>query len=1109
MLTKELFDQTVALLLPDMGDANARQALVEGALYGCPVLQKIQWDGAARPFTVQLVRLLNAYGELEPGRPALGALLEEVKTQVGADRAAQIDQLLALLQTPLAKQAIQLPPKTFAEGELYVFISYARPDQAVAEKVEAFLTAAGVRVFRDTSDIGAGDNWDMAIERALQECQCMVLLLSASSMPFREEVHREWFNFDRKGKKIYPLYIQDCQLHSRFDSRNYLDARTDLPGALERLVEKLRRDFDLPATPAGAAQVGITAGGEKEAQLDPLTEYHQGRIAEWSQARYQLDQRFVNLTLTLDRPEDQQQRWHRVAAPPMKDLREVLEKAKEHPALVLLGAPGSGKSTLLRRLQLDHSRDRLQDGAAQLSFFVQLNEHRGELPPREWLAAVWQERYPRMPSLEDLLPQGRLLLLLDALNEMQPRVGSYADLIAEWRAFVLQTARTGNRLVFSCRSRDLGAAQLGSKDLPVPQIDVQPMTAEQVREFLRVYAAEHQERIWRELDGSKQFDLFRTPYFLKLLCDQVGPGGELPKGRAGLFTGFVRQVLDREKDGALFQPGALLTVRDRQKMAGSDWRDAFDLPARGALIPKLTHLAFAMQQDGAEVSIDYDEACRRLADERAEDILKAGVELNLLDEARDEIKFFHQLLQEYFAARRLAKEPNPTLVQVEWEAEKVSERLEATLAKLADGDPLPPLPQTGWEETALTAAPMATDPPGFIRALIAHNLPLAARCAASPEVQISDELKQEIRLALIARTQEMKADLRARIAAGEALGTLGDPRFARRRGAHGDYLLPPLVEIPGGTYPMGDDKGEYEREKPAHQITLPTFQIGQFPVTNAEYKLFIEADGYEDEQWWETPESLAWRSREASSEGAKQSWRDDRKTLQSWSEDYIRGLVKQNRITSKQAEDWITIRNWTDERFEQQLEEWYPSGKSYHQPEFWDDTRFNNPAQPVVGVTWFEARAYCNWLTANAADGKIYRLPTEAEFEAAARGKRGRMFPYGKTFDATKCNTFESHLRRTTPVGVFDNATPEGAFDLSGNAYSWTLSIYDQERFRYPYRSDDGREDIEQTSVRRVLRGGAWSNNHLSARAVYRYLYHPAVRNFNVGFRVVVVLPPS
>jgi formylglycine-generating enzyme required for sulfatase activity len=97
---------------------------------------------------------------------------------------------------------------------------------------------------------------------------------------------------------------------------------------------------------------------------------------------------------------------------------------------------------------------------------------------------------------------------------------------------------------------------------------------------------------------------------------------------------------------------------------------------------------------------------------------------------------------------------------------------------------------------------------------------------------------------------------------------------------------------------------------------------------------------------------------------------------------------------------------------------------------------------------------------------------------------------------------FESHIRRTTPVGIFDNATPEGAFDLSGNVYTWTTSIYDEDRFPYPYRADDGREDSAD-AARRVVRGGSWHLSESYARAVSRVGDHPVGRDNFIGFRVV------
>ena len=703
-MDKKRFDRIIKLLMPHVASPDDRKAWIETALYGCGVLNQINWTGAAYTFAIALLRKLIDFGECELGKPAAVLLLEGLKPLVGADVQREIDELLTEIQAPPAAQPITPPPKTFTEGELYVFISYARPDQAVAEKVEAFLKAAGVRVFRDTSAIREGANWDMTIETALRECGRMVLLLSAASMPYRKEVHREWFYFDQQRKPIYPLYVGECDLHSRLYAYNYIDARKDLQGALERLLKELGRDFDLPAASTGADQVGVFPDADVETRTLPealqallaavrdpagsvvlsveqanaikdhkpadLTEYRLGRIAEWSLPRYALDNRFVNLTLLLDKGETDPQRWQRAEDFRFNDLREVLAQVDD-PALVLLGAPGSGKSTLLRRLQLDDSIDRLRDKAEPISFFIQLNGYRaradGLLPePREWLAQRWSERYPKLPPLETYLKAGRALLLLDALNEM-PHTSSaeYHQRVGLWRAFAQAAARAGNRLIFSCRSLDYSAS-LSSPDLRVPQIEVQPMNAEQVQKFLKAYTPAHETLIWRELDGSPQFGLFQTPYFLKLLCEQVEATRAVPKGRAALFTGFVRQVLTREINGDLFQPDTLLTEHDHRKLSLGKWRSDFDLPERGVLIPKLSALAFTMQEkgletEGAQVRIDYDDACDLLDHDRDEDILKAGVALNVLDEdiTQSEIAFFHQLLQEFFAARQLADQPQP------------------------------------------------------------------------------------------------------------------------------------------------------------------------------------------------------------------------------------------------------------------------------------------------------------------------------------------------------------------------------------------------------------------------------------------------------------------
>ncbi|MCI0549501.1 MAG: NACHT domain-containing protein, partial [Anaerolineae bacterium] len=339
----------------------------------------------------------------------------------------------------------------------------------------------------------------------------------------------------------------------------------------------------------------------KDSKPANLTEYHLGQIMEWALQPSHLDKRFVNLTLLLDSGERRGHRWQNAEDFRFNNLRDVLKATEDDPVVMLLGAPGSGKTTLLRRLQLDHSVDRLRDNTEGVAFFIQLHLYRvqanGELPdPREWLNTRWAARYPALPPLETFLQQGRTLLLLDALNEMPHKItADYFKLVSLWRAFAQKASREGNRILFSCRSLDYSAS-LSSPDLRVPQIDIQPMSANQVRNFLTAYIAPSLEsQVWAALDGSPQFSLFQTPFFLKLLCEQVEVMGTVSQGRAEMFTDFVRQALKREINTEVFQLDTLFSERDRQKLSFNKWLNPFDLPEDGVLIPKISNLAFSMQ----------------------------------------------------------------------------------------------------------------------------------------------------------------------------------------------------------------------------------------------------------------------------------------------------------------------------------------------------------------------------------------------------------------------------------------------------------------------------------------------------------------------------------
>ncbi len=195
----------------------------------------------------------------------------------------------------------------------------------------------------------------------------------------------------------------------------------------------------------------------------------------------------------------------------------------------------------------------------------------------------------------------------------------------------------------------------------------------------------------------------------------------------------------------------------------------------------------------------------------------------------------------------------------------------------------------------------------------------------------------------------------------------------------------------------------------------------------------------------------------------------------------------------------------TNEAFEAMLVKQWPD-QQFSKPYYWNDPRFNAPNQPVVGICWFEVRAYCVWLSAQT--GQCFRLPSEAEWEAAASGKKGRRYAWGGTFDATCCNALDTKLRRTAPVGVFPfGDTPslvgqQSIADLSGNVWEWTSICHRP----YPYKNDDGREDADVEEAR-VLRGGSWSNSPGSVRSSARFADHPVSRNSNVGFRLLCSSP--
>lgn len=239
-----------------------------------------------------------------------------------------------------------------------------------------------------------------------------------------------------------------------------------------------------------------------------------------------------------------------------------------------------------------------------------------------------------------------------------------------------------------------------------------------------------------------------------------------------------------------------------------------------------------------------------------------------------------------------------------------------------------------------------------------------------------------------------------------------------------------LKRIPAGVFRTGSRF--HAREFPSRLNQSAEFQIAQAPVTVIQFAAFIESKAAREQRWWST-----------------EGW------------------------------DWVNGRS----------DGW--GRKDRRNPDAWT-LQLKHETHPVTGVTLFEAQAYCTWLS--AAKNKKVRLPTEVEWEYAARGDDGRPFPWGEDFDARLTNTAESELFTTVEAASMPaDSSPFGVMDMCGNVQQWTSSAYE------PL----GGERVPPGPLF-VARGGSFNDTAFGARTSYRRGYPPGFFHPFLGFRVVV-----
>lgn len=269
-----------------------------------------------------------------------------------------------------------------------------------------------------------------------------------------------------------------------------------------------------------------------------------------------------------------------------------------------------------------------------------------------------------------------------------------------------------------------------------------------------------------------------------------------------------------------------------------------------------------------------------------------------------------------------------------------------------------------------------------------------------------------------------------------------------------------FVRVPAGSFLMGTSEEQGRKriaegynvvslcwEQPQHKVYLDEYWISKYPVTYAQYKTFVKANNRIGLSYLEN--DILYCSKN--------------------------GIV----IYSKKGKIYYS----EDKEF--------PLEKLNH---------------PVVMVNWYEALDFCNWMSGET--GSLVRLPSEAEWEKAARGTDGQIYPWGdKRPSYAYCN-FGGNIGTTTPVGKYRPVgdSPYGCADMVGNVWEWTGSLWGEDfslpEFGYPYRSMDGRENLEAKNEKlRVLRGGSWNTHENGVRTECRFRAIPGGGCEYLGFR--------
>ncbi len=759
---------------------------------------------------------------------------------------------------------------------------------------------------------------------------------------------------------------------------------------------------------------------------------------------------------------------------PVSALQAVINNQR----LVLTGDPGGGKSTFVNHLayclaghQLNSDSqilDQLGEWPEELSmllplpvilrdFAATLSDELNETPKPNLLWNFIKDQLEKQnltavsDPLKEQLENGRVLLLLDGLDEVTTikKRQFIRDVVL---AFVNRYPE--NRYVVTCRilsyqppEEDTPDLRLPGTHFPVAQLAV--LDERKIEGFIEAWYAElARVGTVRQLDqhllanrlktAVHRPDLWRlapNPLLLTVMALVHAHKGRLPDARALLYESTVDMLLWRWEE---VKTGGQTDAPPLRQLLLNAGRGEMDLKQ---LLWQLAYEAQSQVENEADEEKVSDISESRLTRglERLNRgdwnwvhqmsgamKLRAGL---LLERSPGVFTFPHRTFQEYLAGAHLSTQKNFSELATT-HADEGALWWEVIL--LAVGRLVHLVGDTDKVYTLvnrLCPSNIKDTHLGWKNIWLAGDVLLEVGLHRVENDEWGAELLERVQKRLVQLITKGELSPQERANAGNTLGRIGDPRPGVCTPE------PELMKIESGPFLMGENKDEI--------IIETAYGIGRYPVTNAQFRLFIEDGGY--------------------TETFRHCW-----TKEGWS--------------------------WFNEQ-------------QRHEPRYWQDEKFNLPNQPVVGISWYEAVAYVQWLAETT--GKPYRLPTEAEWERAARHKDGKAYPWGEEWQDKITNTREGQISRTSAVGIFPKDTAVcGAQDFGGNVGEWCQTRWENEEYiayALPYQLDDGRELLEGNfTIGRVVKGGDWANNKEWSLCGARFRLDPHDEHNLLGFRVML-----